>query len=62
VDIVLAVDRTAHLAAIACHASQSRDNPVVRRRLELEGAHEWLRTLRRPQRSRRDHGARPGDG
>lgn len=62
VDIVLAVDRTAQLAAIACHASQSRDNPVVRRRLQLEGSHEWLRTLRGPQRSSRDHGAGPGDG
>ncbi|WP_219933843.1 PIG-L deacetylase family protein [Streptomyces sp. Act143] len=31
--------------AIACHASQSSDNPVLRRRLELLGDREYLRVL-----------------
>lgn len=42
---VLSVDRTAQLAAIECHRSQAIDNPVLRRRLELMGDHEWLRRL-----------------
>jgi LmbE family N-acetylglucosaminyl deacetylase len=42
VDIVLSVDRHRHLAAIHCHASQSVDNPVLWRRLELQGDAEWL--------------------
>jgi LmbE family N-acetylglucosaminyl deacetylase len=46
VDFVLDVDRRAQLEAIACHASQATDNPVVRRRLELQQDHEWLRVLR----------------
>jgi len=47
-DLVLTVDREAQLRAIACHASQSTDNPVLWRRLELLGNTEWLRWLRRP--------------
>lgn len=44
--VVLAVDRVAQLNAIECHASQSTDNPVMRRRLELQQRSEWLRFLR----------------
>lgn len=39
----LVVDRTRQHAAITCHASQSADNPVLRRRLELQGNSERLR-------------------
>ena len=39
----VAVDRTRQHAAISCHASQSADNPVLRRRLELQGNSERLR-------------------
>lgn len=42
------VDRQAQHAAIACHASQADDNPVLRRRLELQGGHERLRYRRAP--------------
>ena len=38
----LTVDRERQWAAIACHASQSNDNPVLRRRLELLGGTEHL--------------------
>lgn len=48
VDLVLSVDRGPQHRAIACHASQSVDNPVLWRRLELLGDREWLRWLRRP--------------
>lgn len=41
--IDLPVDRTRQYEAIACHASQSADNPVLRRRLELQGDTERLR-------------------
>lgn len=44
--IVLNVDRAAQLEAINCHASQSTDNPVMRRRLELQQDVERLRVLR----------------
>ena len=44
--IALEVDRVAQLDAIECHASQSTDNPVMRRRLELQQHTEWLRFLR----------------
>ncbi|UZJ27030.1 PIG-L family deacetylase (plasmid) [Rhodococcus antarcticus] len=40
-DIV--VDRTVQLAAIACHQSQAHDNPVLTRRLELQGTLERVR-------------------
>jgi LmbE family N-acetylglucosaminyl deacetylase len=39
----LTIDRTSQLAAIACHHSQSRDNPVLRRRLALQGDCERVR-------------------
>jgi N-acetylglucosamine malate deacetylase 2 len=38
----LPVDRARQWDAIACHASQSGDNPVLRRRLELLGGSEHL--------------------
>lgn len=41
----LTVDRRCQLRAIAAHRSQSTDNPVLRRRLELLGDAEWLRVL-----------------
>ena len=44
VDVV--VDRTAQLAAINCHASQSRHNPVLVRRLALQGPVERVRLRR----------------
>jgi LmbE family N-acetylglucosaminyl deacetylase len=39
----LVVDRGAQLAAIACHESQARDNPVLARRLAIEGPTERVR-------------------
>ncbi|MHB1584490.1 MAG: PIG-L deacetylase family protein [Acidimicrobiales bacterium] len=48
VDLVVPVDRHRQRQAIACHASQSVDNPVLWRRLELSGASEYLRWLRPP--------------
>ncbi len=48
------VDRTAQRAAMACHASQLCDNPVVARRLELEGDVQRIRVCRPPA----DAGAR----
>jgi hypothetical protein len=39
------VDRTAQLDAIRCHASQAHDNPVLRRRLALQGSRERLRLI-----------------
>jgi len=48
IDIVVRVDRCAQKRAIALHASQATDNPVLWRRLELLGDTEWLRWLRRP--------------
>lgn len=48
IDLVVPVDRARQRRAIARHASQSSDNPVLRRRLELLGDAESLRWLRRP--------------
>lgn len=42
------VDRARQRQAIACHVSQSRDNPVLWRRLQLLGDEEHLRWLRPP--------------
>lgn len=47
-DVVIPVDREAQRRAIVCHASQSADNPVLWRRLQLQGPYERLRYLRRP--------------
>lgn len=44
-DIAITVDRTRQLDAIRQHHSQSTDNPVVWRRLDLHGATEHLRYL-----------------
>lgn len=46
IDEVLVVDRNRQWRAIAAHASQSSDNPVLRRRLQLLGDNEYLRSLR----------------
>ena len=48
IDMNLPVDRQVQLRAIACHRSQSSDNPVLWRRLEATGAVEPLRWLSRP--------------
>lgn len=45
IDEVLPADRPRQWAAIAAHVSQSSDNPVLVRRLELLGDHEHLRLL-----------------
>ena len=50
IDLTIAVDRDRQRRAIACHRSQSTDNPVLWRRLELTGPTEPLRWLRRPGR------------
>ena len=50
-DFAVSIDRGRQLAAIARHASQSADNPVLWRRLQLLGDHEWLRYLQ-PERER----------
>ncbi len=44
-DIRLEVDRQSQMRAIACHKSQSFDNPVLRRRLAEQGTIEVLRWL-----------------
>jgi len=41
----LPVDRSRQLEAIACHASQATDNPVLWRRLALQGNHEHLHVM-----------------
>jgi LmbE family N-acetylglucosaminyl deacetylase len=43
------VDRTLQLKAIACHRSQCTDNPVLWRRLELQGTREYLMWLWVPE-------------
>ena len=45
-DEIVTVDRALQRQAIACHRSQSADNPVLWRRLELPGGTEHLRLLR----------------
>jgi LmbE family N-acetylglucosaminyl deacetylase len=47
IDLTIAVDRDRQRRAIACHRSQSTDNPVLRRRLQLTGPTESLRSLGR---------------
>ena len=49
-DFTVEVDRDRQRKAITCHASQSADNPVLGRRLELLGTTEHLRWLRSPPR------------
>ncbi len=48
IDLAVQLDRARQLQAIRCHASQSADNPVLTRRLELQGDREVLRWLRPP--------------
>ncbi len=60
IDLVLRVDRTRQRRAIACHPSQSEDNPVLERRLTLLGDTESLRWLRRPTRDSRSQVATAG--
>lgn len=47
-DIALTVSRERQRKAIACHRSQSTDNPVLLRRLDLLGDREYLRLLSAP--------------
>ena len=47
IDCCVEVDRQRQLAAITCHDSQAHDNPVLRRRLELQGKREVFRWLDR---------------
>lgn len=50
-DIEAVVDRGQQARAITCHKSQAIDNPVLWRRLALQGDRECLRWLRRPPRA-----------
>ena len=45
-DVRMPVDRMVQRQAIACHASQAIDNPVLWRRLDLLGDIEWLHVLK----------------
>jgi LmbE family N-acetylglucosaminyl deacetylase len=47
IDMVVEVDRVRQHQAIRCHASQSNENPVLWRRLELQGNQEAFRWLGR---------------
>ena len=47
IDCTIEADRQRQLSAIACHASQTHDNPVLWRRLELQGNREVFRWLDR---------------
>jgi LmbE family N-acetylglucosaminyl deacetylase len=51
IDVVVEVDRSGQHRAMRCHASQSSENPVLWRRLELQGDREVFRWL--------DHGSAP---
>jgi len=51
-DFTLEVDRARQREAIACHSSQSGNNPVLWRRLELLGTSEHLRWLLPPSNAR----------
>jgi LmbE family N-acetylglucosaminyl deacetylase len=48
-DYYVSVERTSQLRAIHCHVSQATDNPVLGRRLELQGNHEAFRWLSPPR-------------
>lgn len=48
IDLVIEVDRRFQHEAISCHASQSTENPVLRRRLALQGTAEVMRWLSTP--------------
>lgn len=47
-DLAVPVDRTRQHQAVTCHGSQLLDNPVPRRRIELQGQTEALRLLYDP--------------
>ena len=49
IDLVVTVDRTRQLAAVACHPSQAVPGSLLWRRLDLLGNIENLRWLRPPQ-------------
>lgn len=63
-DLSVEVDRARQREAIACHASQSNDNPLLWRRLDLLGDTEHLRWLVPPPLSAVASGVkrRPGRG
>jgi LmbE family N-acetylglucosaminyl deacetylase len=61
IDCCVEVDRQRQLAAITCHASQARDNPVLWRRLELQGNREVFRWLDRADEDRGRASARRKD-
>ena len=48
IDLVVTVDRTRQLAAVACHPSQAIPESLLSRRLDLLGDLEYLRWLQRP--------------
>jgi len=48
-DFVVGVDRARQRRAIAHHASQAVDNPVLARRLELQGTEEAFRWMAAPE-------------
>jgi LmbE family N-acetylglucosaminyl deacetylase len=50
VDFTWTVSRRRQQRAIRCHHSQSTDNPVLRRRLQLLGDIEYLRLMYKPDR------------
>lgn len=41
--VTVPVDRARQWKAIGCHVSQQPDNPLLARRLQLTGPHEWIR-------------------
>ena len=49
IDVVIEVDRTRQLEAVACHPSQAIPGSVLWRRLELLGDYEHLRFLQQPR-------------
>jgi len=49
IDLSTRVDRSRQRRAIACHVSQASDNPVLRRRLALQGDREVFRWLVSPR-------------
>ena len=59
IDCSIEVGRRRQLSAIACHASQAHDNPVLWRRLELQGNREVFRWLRRAGETGRPRLTRP---
>ena len=61
-DLSIRVDRARQRDAIACHASQSSDNPVLWRRLDLLGDTEHLRWLVSPPPGPATSGVERGPG